>query len=94
MAVWAIQSKLVDSSFAVDEEDQELITPYKGMNTCLLENHATDEIIAEAYADVTDFRQVSAVTSPRSVSSCGTRRLAVVLSSQIAAESSFSPKVS
>ena len=56
-----IQSKLVGSPLAVDEEDQELLTSYKEVVKCLLENYATDEIIAEAYTDVTNFRQGPAV---------------------------------
>ena len=73
MAVWAIQfylkgqaegfiqSKLVGSSLAVDEEDQELLTSYKEVVNCLLDKYATDEVIAEAYTDVTNIRQGSAV---------------------------------
>ena len=75
MAVWAIQfylkgeaegliqSKLVGSSLAVVEEDQELLTPYKEVVNRLLDNYATDEVIAESYTDVTNFRQGSAVES-------------------------------
>ena len=73
VAVWAIQfylkgqaegliqSKLVGSSFAVDEDDLELLTSYREVVNCLLEKYATDEVIAEAYTDVTNFRQGSAV---------------------------------
>ena len=52
---------MVGSSLAVDEEGQELLTSYKDVVNCLLENYATDEVIAEAYTDVTNFRQGSAV---------------------------------
>ena len=73
VAVWAIQlylrgqaeglipSKLVCTSLTIDEEYQELLTSYEEVVNCILENYATDEVIARAHTDVTNFRQGSAV---------------------------------
>ena len=68
VAVWPIQfhltgqaEGLIQSKLAVDEEGRELLTSYREVVNCLLEKYATDEIIAEAYADVINFRHGSAV---------------------------------